>query len=76
MNAKRPIYGQRGMFTERFRKKNWLAFSSALLTLTLTLTLTPTFTPTPTLSLTILQAVRQRPGLSNFVVVRTRPLEP
>mgnify|MGYP002005783225 CR=1 FL=1 len=23
VNAKRPIYGQRGKFTERFRKKNW-----------------------------------------------------
>ena len=29
VNARRPIYGQRGRFTERFRKKNWLAFSGA-----------------------------------------------
>ena len=29
VNAKRPIYGQRGMFTERFRKKNWSAHQTS-----------------------------------------------
>ena len=52
VNAKRPIYGQRGRFTERFRKKNWLAFSGSSLTLTPTPTPTPTLTPSLTLTLT------------------------
>ena len=29
VNARRPIYGQRGMFTERFRKKNWSAHQTS-----------------------------------------------